>query len=407
VPVTPDDPPVVRVCPVPRDRSTELSLDNYVHEHGYPVPRSRYDASPWSLEPPEVDELMQKIRERGVPLAEFVGVKPYRGVLTGLNEAFLIDDTTRAGLIRDDPGCSEIIKPYLRGQDIKRWVPEWQGLWMIFARRGINIDSYPSVKAHLAKYRERLEPKPEGWNVKEQGDWPGRKPGKYAWYEIQDSVDYWRRFEEPKIVYQEIQFHPSYAFSSGSLYGNNKVFLLPTTDRYLLAVLNSPLMWWHNWRYLPHMKDEALNPAGFRMETVPITEPTQQVRTEVEDGVASLLALAQASQDQTSELLHWLRLELAVDQPGQRLGTFADLTGDDFVAEVRKSRPKGAPRLTPKAIAELTETHQRYADPERHRAAQMRVLERRLSDLVNQAYRLTDEEIALLWRTAPPRMPNT
>ncbi len=166
-------------------------------------------------------------------------------------------------------------------------------------------------------------------------------------------------------------------------------------------------MWWHNWRYLPHMKDEALNPAGFRMETVPITEPTQQVRTEVEDGVASLLALAQASQDQTSELLHWLRLELAVDQPGQRLGTFADLTGDDFVAEVRKRRPKGAPRLTPKAIAELTETHQRYADPERHRAAQMRVLERRLSDLVNQAYRLTDEEIALLWRTAPPRMPNT
>ena len=407
-PAVPDaagDPPQVLVCPVPRDRSAELPLDIYVHEHGYPVPWRRYSAEPWSLEPPEVDELMGKIRARGVPLAEFVGAKPMYGIKTGLNEAFLIDDATRAALIRDDPGCAEIIKPYLRGQDIKRWVPDWQGLWMIFARRGIDIEAYPSIRAHLDRFRDRLQPRPSDWNQSENGDWPGRKPGRYAWYEIQDSVDYWKRFDEPKIVYQEIQFHPSYAFSSGSLYGNNKVFLLPTADRYLLAVLNSPLMWWHNWRYLPHMKDEALNPAGFRMETLPIAEPTPETRTQVEERVASLLALAQGSQDQVRELLNWLRLELGVDQPGQRLEAFADLTEDAFVAEVRKRRAKGAPRLTPKTITELTEAHRHYTDPERARAAKVRALERELSDLVNQAYGLTDDEINLLWRTAPPRMP--
>ena len=84
-----------------------------------------------------------------------------------MNEAFLIDDDTRTALIRDDPGCSDIIKPYLRGQDIKRWAPEWQGLWMIFARRGIDIDAYPSVLRHLEQFRERLEPKPARL---EQGD---------------------------------------------------------------------------------------------------------------------------------------------------------------------------------------------------------------------------------------------
>ncbi len=112
-----------------------------------------------------------------------------------------------------------------------------------------------------------------------------------------------------------------------------------------------------------------------------------------------------ASQDRTRELLTWLRLELAVAAPGQRLATFADLTGDDFVAEVRKRRPKGAPRLTPKAIAEILQTHRDSAAPARNRAARVRVLERELSDLVNRAYRLSDEEIDLLWRTAPPRMP--
>ena len=182
------------------------------------------------------------------------------------------------------------------------------------------------------------------------------------------------------------------------------MFLLPTADRYLLAVLNSPLMWWHNWRYLPHMKDEALNPAGFRMETLPIAEPTAEIRAEVEERVAALIALTRDSQDAARELLTWLRLELGwTARPAPE--ALADLPGDDFVAEVRKRRPKGAPRLTPKTIAELTETHRRYASPERQRAAEVLALERRLSDLVNRAYRLTDDEIALLWRTAPPRMP--
>ena len=51
-------------------------------------------------------------------------------------------------------------------------------------------------------------------------------------------------------------------------------------DLYLLAVLNSPLMWWHNWRYLPHMKDEALSPVAFLMESLPIARPPDAIRAE-------------------------------------------------------------------------------------------------------------------------------
>lgn len=401
------EPPVVSVCPVPRDRSAELSLENYIHEHGYPVPWSRYGAEPWSLEPLDVEALMEKIRSRGVPLSEFVGAKPYRGVLTGLNEAFLIDDATRLRLIRDDPGCADIIKPYLRGQDIKRWSPDWQGLWMIFTRRGIDINAYPSVRAHLEGFRKRLEPKPSDWTQSGKGEWPGRKAGKYAWFEIQDSVEYWRCFDEPKILYQVIQFHPAYSFSTSSIFGNDKVFLLPSSDLYLLAVLNSPLMWWHNWRYMPHMKDEALNPAGFRMESLPIAKPTADIREQAEVGVTRLIELTGESQQHNRELLHWLRVEFAIDTPGQRLEAYTRLTEDEFVAEVRKRRPKGASRLTPQAIAELAKTHQQYADADRARAASMQKLERELSTLVNQCYGLTDAEIDLLWRTAPPRMPQS
>jgi hypothetical protein len=277
---------------------------------------------------------------------------------------------------------------------------------MIFARRGIDIDAFPSVRAHLEGFRERLEPKPPGWDRVKDGEWPGRKPGKYAWHEIQDSVDYWRAFEQPKIVYQEIQFHPQYGFSDGPLYGNNKVFLLPTADQYLLGVLNSPLLWWHNWRYLPHMKDEALNPAGFRMETLPIAEPTLAIRTEIEERASAAIELTRVAQQQTRELLDWLRLEYGVETPGQRLESFADLSADELTAEVRKRRPKGAARLTPKAIVEIVDTHRPYAAAAIARAAELRAHERRISDLVFEAYRFTEAEIELIWRTAPPRMPS-
>ncbi|EGV28613.1 Eco57I restriction endonuclease [Thiorhodococcus drewsii AZ1] len=399
------EPATVQVCPVPRDRSTELSLDTYVHEHGYPVPWSRYDAEPWSLEPPEVDGLMGKLRERGVPLSEILGAKPMYGIKTGLNEAFLIDDAARAELIRQDPGCADIIKPYLRGQDIKRWTSDWQGLWMIVLKssqtfawpwhdagenaEAVFAQTYPSLHAHMKTFEERLRRRQD--------------KGRY-WWELR-SCDYYEAFDQPKIVYQVIQFHPQFALDLTGLFGNDKTFLLPTSDHYLLAVLNAPLLWWHNWRYLPHMKDEALNPAGFRMETLPIAEPSPEIRREVEEGASAAIELTRASQHASRELLTWLRVELDVEKPGQRLESFAELTADEFAAEVRKRRPKGAPRLTPKIVTELADTHRQYATAETARAAQRRAIERRLSDLVIQAYRLTDDEIDLLWRTAPPRMP--
>jgi hypothetical protein len=398
-------PPTVSVCPVPRDRSAELSLDNYVHEHAYPVPWSRYGAEPWSLEPPEVDTLMQRIRERGTPLAELLGVKPMYGIKTGLNEAFLIDDGTRTALIRDDPGCADIIKPYLRGQDIKRWAPDWQGLWMIFARRGIDIEAYPSVLRHLERFRERLEPKPSDWDKATQGDWPGRKPGSYAWYEIQDSVDYWRYFDGPKIIHTDIMWRAQFAFSDSALYPVNTCYIWPTSDIYVLAVLNSPLIWAFMWRNAQHGKDEALRMFNSFTMTLPIAEPTPALRTEIEEHAAEALELTGAAQTASRELLDWLRIELGIDKPGQRLAEYQDLSADDFTAEVRKRRPKGAVRLSPKTLAELAATHGEYADPERRRAARLRTLEQRLAELVNQAYGLSADDIDLLWRTAPPRMP--
>ncbi len=124
----------VRVLSFPREELGKVNLGRYIQEYSHTLPQSRFSNAAWNLEVTSVDQLLEKIRRIGVPLAEFAHVKPYRGVLTGLNEAFLIDTPTKNRLIRDDPRSAEIIKPYLRGQDIKRWSPEWADLWMIILK---------------------------------------------------------------------------------------------------------------------------------------------------------------------------------------------------------------------------------------------------------------------------------
>jgi hypothetical protein len=359
----------------------------------------------WSLEPPGEAALLEKIRRNGVPLVEAAGCKPYRGVLTGFNEAFLIDTATRDRLVAADPASAAIIKPYLRGQDIDRWQPDWAGLWMIFTRRGIDIERYPAVLAHLQHHRCALEPRPANWApTNDKPTWPGRKDGSYKWYEIQDSVDYWPRFANPKIYYQEIQFHARYAFDAEGRFGNNKTFFVETDDLTILAVLNSPLMWWHNWRHLPHMKDEALTPMGFKMEQVPIARFGQQQSDALLPTVNLALQRTADVRSADRAILDWLRTEFGLEKIPRALGEPSRLDADGFAAAVRAALPRRR-ALSAADIARLRTEHAATIAPAREQRLQLAGTERRISDLVNTAYGLTPEDVALMWKTAPPRMP--
>ncbi|MCT7951840.1 Eco57I restriction-modification methylase domain-containing protein [Ancylothrix sp. C2] len=395
----------VIVCAVPRECLADINLSQYVEEKSYKISQSRFTADAWSLEPAEVDELMQKIKRVGIPLKDFAGVKPYRGILTGLNDAFYIDEATKNRLIQADTKCAEIIKPFLRGQDIKRWHCEWQNLWLIFTRRGIDIDAYPSVKQYLNQYRKNLEPRPKDWDIIKNGEWKGRKSGSYRWYEMQDAVDYWRMFEQPKIIYQEINTFPSYAIDINSHFLNNKVFLLPKADLYVCACLNSPIGWWIAHRLFPKMIGDAVTPRGDLMVDFPIAIPTDEIRAEIEPKVTRLIEITKINQQAYREVLDWLQIEQNIEKPGQKLEDFASLEADEFIAEIKKRKPKGNTSLSPAGLKAVREVYNEYAPAISSRKAEALKLEKQLSDLVNQAYELTPEEINLMWKTAPPRMP--
>ena len=212
-------------------------LNKYIKTNSYQVNQSLLSPSGWTLSNDQNQQLLEKIKKAGIPLGEYVNGQIYRGVLTGLNGAFVINKATRDQMIAEDPACEEIIKPFLAGRDIKRYQQPQSDKYLIFTRRGIEIEKYPSVKNHLAQFQERLEPKPKDYNG---NNWSGRKPGSYKWYEIQDAVDYFEEFQKEKIIWPGISLDiTSFAFDTESFWGNDNNQIIITSESFLIAILNS------------------------------------------------------------------------------------------------------------------------------------------------------------------------
>jgi len=193
----------------------------------------------WQLENEAIAALRKKITEDKKTLKEVYG-SPFYGIKTGFNEAFVINQAQYEDLKVDDPN-GDILKPFLEGKDLKRWRAESRHLYLIFTQRGVEIDNYPLIKAHLEQFREYLEPKPSDWDKNKK--WNGRKGGLYQWYEIQDTVAYYKEFVKEKIMYAHFQAQPLFSYDTSDIFCNNKAYIIPNADYFLLGYLNSNIFW--------------------------------------------------------------------------------------------------------------------------------------------------------------------
>ena len=204
---------------------------------GFTMPQNALTSGGWQLQSPDALNLLEKLYKVGKPLSEYVNGRIYRGIVTGLNEAFVVNRDTRDKLIAEHPSSSKVLKPFLRGRDVKRSQVNYQDLWLIFTRRGIDIDNYPAIKKYLSQYRKQLEPRPKDWSLDKP--WPGRKVGTYKWYEIQDTIVYWQEFEQTQIVWGNLAQSPQFAFADAGFYLGAPATMMVSDSKYLLGILNS------------------------------------------------------------------------------------------------------------------------------------------------------------------------
>jgi hypothetical protein len=169
----------------------------------------------------------------GKPLKDW-DVTINRGVLTGYNEAFIIDTATKEQLCAQDPKSAEILKPILRGKDIERYGYKWAGLWLINSHNGlkkknipaVNIDAYPAVKQYLDRYFDAIHQR------QDQGNTP---------YNLRNCA-YLEEFDKPKIAYMNMTKDLLFGYDETGIYTNQKCFIMTGQHlKYLLAFFNTAL----------------------------------------------------------------------------------------------------------------------------------------------------------------------
>jgi hypothetical protein len=285
---------------------------------------------------------------------------------------------------------------------VERWHSPPSGLFMIVMKSsgdyrwpwaGANSEqtaeasfraTYPSLHRHFKAHEDRLHARQD--------------KGRF-WWELR-SCSYYQAFQNDKIIYPDLSWSPKFIVATNEEFINDLNFMIPSADYWVASVLNSPSSWYFLWRHAIHGKDEVLRLKSIYMETMPIPKSAGDVSQHVLD----ISRNSDHVQKANSSILDWLHYQFGLEKPGRALSDPHTLDAESFVEAVKAALPKRR-RLSAADIGELKREHAATIAPARTAAVDVLRLERRLSDLVNQAYGLTPDDIRLMWETAPPRMP--
>jgi hypothetical protein len=252
----------------------------------------------WFIGSDAEQRLKEKIERIGKPLREW-DVNIYRGILTGLNEAFIINDARRKEILDNCKDEAErrrteaIIKPILRGRDIKRYYYEWAGLWVIVIPSGWTNENrnkenaenfinrqFPALMNHLKQFETKAKKRDD------QGDY---------WWELR-ACAYYPEFEKEKVVYSEIVRSPQFYYDTDKFYIEATSFLMTGENiKYICGLLNSNPV---NYFFRIYYSGGGLGKEGYRYKKAflenlpipPITPATEPIVSQIESLVDKILA---------------------------------------------------------------------------------------------------------------------
>lgn len=231
----------------------------------------------WLIEGETVLGIIDRIKANSIPLEMYLGSTPLSGIKTGFDRAFYIDEKFAHELLEQE-AYREVIRPLIRGRDLKAWRPKRSHHWMIFIVSSENrkwpwsgkaideaeqslAETYPRIYAHLKAFEEALKKR------EDQGAY---------WWELR-SCSYYGAFLEPKTLIPVISYHPAVCIDDSGAVANNKTMMLMSTDPLVIASLNSRVGWWFMTMVFPHMKDEALAMQADFLSKFPIPKGSQSL----------------------------------------------------------------------------------------------------------------------------------
>ncbi len=261
---------------------------------------SKLDNNTWFIGDDAEHRLKEKIEWNGRQLKDW-NVRIYRGILTGLNEAFIIDSAKREEILRNCKDgeerhrTEEVIKPILRGRDVRRYYYEWTGSWVIVIPTGWTNKNKGSEEPET--FINRVFPSLMNYLRSFEAEAKRRDDHGNYWWELRSCL-YYDEFEKEKVVWQRITQEPTFCLVDSGIYilDSMAFFVSQQNMKYLMAVLNSSTIQFYVKRIVHKYGFTGLRLSNQYVEIMPIpviTPSNELIVEQIEDLVNTIISIKQ------------------------------------------------------------------------------------------------------------------
>ncbi|MDP3009821.1 MAG: N-6 DNA methylase [Methylococcales bacterium] len=356
-------------------------LDTAFSQGAVTMPQKQLTAENWQLESDAHAALRHKLTHGHKTLKEVYG-SPLYGIKSGLTEAFVINRATRDKLIASDSKSAELLKPFLEGKDLKKWRVESRDLYLIYiAKKRIEIDDYPAIKAHLLPFKDKLE----------------SRATKQEWFALQQAQEVDAPLmEKAKIVYSRFMPHPLFCLDSTGKYHNDALYFISSVGYYELGLLNSKLCWHLLTANALTMSGGFYQILGHVLEKVSIPSATDDQKSHIADLAEKCQQAAETRYKEQQNLIGIipsLHPNKQVDKLSTALQNWWQLDFAAFQKQIIKEFKQDIPVKDLTEWKELLETGKQDIEK---LTLEIATHERDLNTAVYQLFHLTDAEIKLI-----------
>ncbi len=347
---------------------------------------SQFTSDTWVISSQKEKALLERLSSSHQTLNKFVGGEAYRGVLTGLSEAFLIDANTYQRIVSKDERAKQRIFPFLQGRNITPYGKAEAASYLILFEKGWTqreqtfddeAEAWNYLKTTYPSIAEWLEPFAEkGRKRTDKGDF---------WWELR-ACDYYNQFAKPKIMYQKFQVKPCFVFDEIGYYCNDSMWFIPSESKVLLAIFNSRMGWWLITKFCSQIQNGyQLIWRYFGRIPVPGYNDDDTLFTLAD----TMLSLNKELQAKRGKFLRRLSENMEGVKITTALQTFDQLDFKAFVAELKKQKIK----LTLSDQDEWEDYFNQYHDACRQLQAQIAQTDNEIDLRVYHLYGLTYDEV--------------
>ena len=350
---------------------------------------SQFTSDTWVISSRKEKAFIERLSSSFPTLKQFVSGEAYRGVLTGLSEAFLIDSAIRQQIVDADPHAAKHIVPFLQGRHItpygkaeavsylilfeKGWTQSHQAFQSEEEAWAFLQTTYPSIASWLEPFAEK------GRRRTDKGDY---------WWELR-ACEYYDMFSKPKIMYQAFQVKPCFIYDEVGFYSNNSMWFIPTQSKSILAILNSKMGWWLISKFCTQIQNGCQLIWKY-FSQIPI--PDRSGDTKISSLADTMLSLHEQLQQKRIRFLRRLRENLEGVKITTALQTFDQMDFGSFVAELKKQKIK----LTLVQQDEWEDYFNQYRSACNEIAGQIAKTDQEIDLRVYRLYGLTYDEIRIV-----------